>query len=449
MTFQTLSSFLHVNSSEYSPQKEVLNSCFLKSFAKADHARHAFGYQNSSSKPSPLLSISEKPPRFFTEKLFASTNTIQCSYEEIAKIQDRTKRGVIKQIKKDIANGFIYKELTTYKCKKYKPLLCGKNIYRLIGKGRAALGRPSVDGGPTEKEKQAAKREKELSIAVKAFFAFKEEESAFEQLKKVCPKWWLSNPVLFKTTLDLLRQKMGKGYRIRSLPRWISHTIQDGGIGFRRRIARKWYKAIYSKKNPFTSSSPYVQAVFEHLCSLALSGKLDVSEKALLKLFRKGIDHLGIALRVYDKARKVRQIRNPNAFLNWLISFKEPFDFFNKRDVPILFQHSLKEMDPLSVIKWTEKQLLSIKDRCVFIKTGEISSPTNSTSIFPPIELTLFSPICRSIFTAQMVGEKIGLRSKQRIFERGFWKFFSKIATNMDSLLLLLLPPKMSNQILL
>ena len=440
MTFKTASSILSSIGSETSPQKRVLHPCFLKSFAKAGAASPTFKSQCTSSKSQSQakkpLATAQENRKFFTKRLFSSSDKTQCSYEALAKLQGITRRGAIEQIKKDIASGYLYKELTSYKCPKYKPLLHGENIYRLTDKGRITLGRKPLDPGPSEKEKKQLVKDKELSKAISSFFHTEDKKKTFEQVTQLCPKWWLEDLSLLKATLKLLQDKIDTGYRVRSIPHWVSHAIKENAIGFRRKVARKWRRALLAEDDTtFHRSSPYIQEVFSQLKALIVRG-LDTSEKAIMQLFRKGTDHLGIALRVFTKAFKVRVIRNINAFLNWLISFKDPFDFFNKRretyasqtssksdpSIPVkkpsLFsrikakfrckkQSSIPESKSPSPSKppkndeppgkalyeWTKAKLSSIKDRCVFLQTSDKPASMKANKIYADFAMCKKEPL--------------------------------------------------------
>lgn len=408
MTFNTVSSPLAPVKN--SPQKGAFSSFFFKNFAKAEVASQHFQRSCKHSQLQQPSHSRQNSSKFFTQRLFASTNTAQCSYEELAKFQGKTRRAVIEHIKKDIANGYIYKELTSYKCPKYQPLLHGKNIYRLTNKGRLLLGRAPLDGTLSEREEKQILKDKALSKAVFIFFRTK-DKSSFERLTKLCPAWWLKDLFLFKSTLQLLQDKIDAGYRVRSIPHWISHTLKEDGVGFRKRCARRWQKALLGEEEIFQCSSPYIQEIFAQLKALIAKG-LDISEKGLIKLFRKGTDHLGLALRVFGKACKVRVIHNINAFLNWLISFKEPFDFFTKRDEAFFARHSkpsstkpslLQRIKPkftgyqqrlaqtllsrkppasFSRFNWTVVKLRSIKERCIFLSHPEKPTSMNAGKVY-------------------------------------------------------------------
>ena len=68
--------------------------------------------------------------------LFERKSKVQLSYREIASKCGATRRTAINRIKRDLENGYIFREKATYKCRKYKRLLDGKNVYLILAIGK-------------------------------------------------------------------------------------------------------------------------------------------------------------------------------------------------------------------------------------------------------------------------------------------------------------------------
>lgn len=264
--------------------------------------------------------------------LFERTSKIQLSYREIAFKCGATRRTAINRIKRDIESGYIARQKTFYKCRKYKRLLDGKNIYALTLKGRAALGRP-----PTRKEKERQK-DKALLAVLKEWMLSpsSKKKNVFERVLQEIPRWWARDPKILEKTLFLLRGKVLKGYRLRAPLRWISSCLKDFGDGFRRKQAKEYSKActcVASATSPSAVcagfSSPYMAEGIANLATLAKKG-LDISEGAMLLLLRRGFDRLAIAAKVLLRIKKKRKIDSLNGFLCWLVSLRDPFSVFQK-----------------------------------------------------------------------------------------------------------------------
>ncbi len=270
--------------------------------------------------------------KFFTQELFDQSSKIQISYREAARRFGTTKRTAINRFQKDIENSYITKQATTYKCRRYKPLLDGKNIYCLTDKGKDFLGIPL-----SKQEKERQKDNALLAVLKEWMISFQQErKSVFEKVLQLCPHWWSQNPKLLQKTLLLLRKKILKGYRVRAPLRWISAALKDSGAGFRRKLARRYaticclgaFATRNSAASPFFSS-PYIAEGIGNLTTLAKKG-LDVSEESMLFLLHKGFDQLAQAAKVLLRIERKREIENFNGFLNWLVSLSDPFSVFQK-----------------------------------------------------------------------------------------------------------------------
>ena len=271
---------------------------------------------------------------FRSAVLFASREKIQLSYREIASRRSLTRRSAISHVKQDIENGYIERERTKYQCRKYRRLLEGRNIYRLTKKGKKALGNVPF----YRKKEEKRQKEKELLQAILDWMqaSGKKRKSIFQRVLFSSPPWWGWNPKVLWKTLVLLLSKLKKGYRLRSPLRWISSCLKDLGVGFRRKTARRYSRICcclaFEKQTSSASpvfSSPYIAEGLYNLAGLAKMG-LDISEKALEKLLRKGFDQLSSAAKVLLQVQKKRKIENLNNFLNWLLTLKNPFGLFDK-----------------------------------------------------------------------------------------------------------------------
>ena len=264
--------------------------------------------------------------------LFERKSKVQLSYREIASKCGATRRTAINRIKRDLENGYIFREKTTYKCRKYKRLLDGKNVYRLTQKGRAALGRK-----PPRKERERQK-DSDLIAALKEWMLSpsSKRKNIFKRVLQLCPPWWARDPKTLEKTLFLLRGKVLKGDRLRSPLRWISSCLKDQGVGFRRKWAQRYSKmcscvasATSSCSEVLASCSPYQAEGVANLAALAKKG-LDISEEAMRLLLRKGFDQLALSAKVLLRIKKKREIESLNGFLGWLVSLQDPFSIFQK-----------------------------------------------------------------------------------------------------------------------
>ncbi|MEM7174323.1 MAG: hypothetical protein AAF443_00130 [Chlamydiota bacterium] len=268
---------------------------------------------------------------FLSAELFAQRQKVQLSYQEIATKRGVTRRTAILHIKSDIKNGYIKRRRTLYKCRRYKRLLDGRNIYELTPKGKVTLGVP-----PSRKEKERQKNNELLAVLKEWMIsAPRKRKNIFQKVLEICPSWWAKNPKILQKTLFLLRKKILKGYRVKAPLRWISSALKDFGAGFRRKQARRYAHICSSLafKNPSatgpTFSSPYVAEGIGNLATLAKKG-LDVSEDAMIFLLRRGFDQLAMASKVLLRIKKKREVQSLNGFLNWLVSLRDPFSVFER-----------------------------------------------------------------------------------------------------------------------
>ena len=220
---------------------------------------------------------------FRSAALFAYREKIQLSYREIVSRRALTRRSAISHVKQDIENGYIVRKKTRYKCRKYRRLFDGRNVYRLTKKGKEPLGNFSFH----RKKEEKRQREKELLQAILDWMQASggKRKSIFQKILFLSPPWWGWNPKALWKTLVLLLSKLKKGYRLRLPLRWISAALKDLGVGFRRKTARRYsgiccylsFEKQTSSASP-TFSFPYIAEGLYNLASLAKIG-LDISKK--------------------------------------------------------------------------------------------------------------------------------------------------------------------------
>lgn len=292
---------------------------------------------------------------FHSKKLFRKQDRVKLSYKEAAARRKVCRRTCITHLQRDVENGYLLKRPTTHRCARYKRPLHGRNIFFLTKKGREALGRQAT---PKEKRDQAEKATNNAILRLLASSPARRKED-FQKLQEVCPDWWLGNRKLFEKTLSLLGRKLRKGYRVRSPARWISATLKDQGIGFKRRQARRLSSDLQSvslSSQRLSQISPYRFEVIESLKVLIKRGIIDCNEATLIRLSRKGYSFLAIAVRVFFRIEKNKKLKNPAKFFNWLFSLKDPNDVFKPKPV-----------SPEELLDWTEGRLEANKERCVFL----------------------------------------------------------------------------------
>ena len=159
-----------------------------------------------------------------------------------------------------------------------------------------------------------------------------------------------------------------------SIPRWISSVLKQFGVGFSRRGAERLSSHISSIRSSKGSSnpnfSPYVQEFLGRLSSLSKKG-VKVASEDLFPLLRKGQDHLNQATKAYEKIEKTKPIRNPNGFLSWLVSLKNPLNLFKP-----------KQLTKAELVEWTKTKLTQIKDCCEFLGPQDIPTKTDADKAY-------------------------------------------------------------------
>ena len=358
-------------------------------------------------------------PKFHTANLFAYKKSRKPSYKEIAQKFDISIPTAKRWIKKDIENGYILRERTKYKCKKYKALLHGRNIYHTTPKGRELIPQRSLKKKTLLKKSllRSPSKSSLKSYNRRAFQrnSLKKEEKellkkfGFMHLEKSANSWWFQNIKTLKKTLTLLRKKKSNGYRVKNEMLWISSCIKDGGRGYLYRKAKEYTLVITGnhkfirKRRLFEKFSPRTQDFFILIKKLKSKG-FKISFKEMMKLMRKGIPHLHTAIDVCIRALKKRVVHDINFFLNWIVGLKEPKDVFKKngellekestRDWSIkrtvdclnktLQRSKMKESNDI----YTDKTVIKIKENYLSLEC--VKSRENVYFHFSETILTLF-----------------------------------------------------------
>lgn len=121
-----------------------------------------------------------------------------------------------------------------------------------------------------------------------------------------------------------------------------------------------------------TTSSEKVLSDFDCLKDLKKRG-LNTSFSEMTRLQRKGFSHLAQASSVLVKLLKRQEIKNLNAFLNWLISLKEPFSVFQSKG------QSIGE-----TLDWAKGLFGKKKAKCVFDRGGEYENWSRKKNLLDP-----------------------------------------------------------------
>jgi len=263
--------------------------------------------------------------QFWSQRLFESRDSVKTSYVGVARKCNISERSAKYYIKRDIDAGYIIRKKVQYSHPIFKRLCDGRNIYFLTKKGKRYLGRgdkqpPSSSFPPNNNRKVMYDLHLSLSQLDKG-------ESLSQ--RKEFPKWWFNDLKLLRKVLQLFFNKLKRGYRVYFPMRWISSALKTNGDGYRRKVAKEVLKWI---DESYRDLSPPVQQTYETLKKLGQQG-LELSEESLLKLLRRGMSHLGVALIAYDRlATYSPQIQDLNAFLNYFVGLDDPLSVFKPRE---------------------------------------------------------------------------------------------------------------------
>jgi len=261
--------------------------------------------------------------KFWSQRLFERKEVVKISYEGIAKKCQTTTRSAKNYIKRDINAGLIVRSKNQYLHPIFQRICDGKNTYFLTLKGKRALGKdsqypPSDSGPPQESAQEQLQKLRQVLCQIS-------KETQNEQISLI-PAWWLRDKLLLRKTLQLLFKKLRKGYRVLSPYAWVSKALKDRGVGYRLKIV---HDVLNHLEQPHKTYSSVIETTYDRLRSMQKDG-LEISTESLLRLLRKGFSHLGQALHSYERLQRYTpKITNPIAFLNYLVSLKEPFLIFS------------------------------------------------------------------------------------------------------------------------
>ncbi|MCB1082455.1 MAG: hypothetical protein KDK63_04850 [Chlamydiia bacterium] len=326
---------------------------------------------------------------FWSQKLFEKKDSIKISYEGIAHKCNVTTRSAKSYIKRDLETGLIIRRKVQYCHPVFNRLCDGKNIYFLTPKGKTYLGRENRPP-PSNRSQNPHKTLQNLHHILN-----RSNDKGGSPSSQGFPKWWFQDLPLLKKVLQLLSHKLKKGYKVFSPMRWISAAIKSNGYGYRRKIATEVLKGIQKGEKDL---SPPVQRTYDFLRKLNDQG-LELSEESLIKLLRKGLAHLGVALIALEKlATYSPRIHNLNRFLNYLVGLDDPLSIFKS-----------KEIEATEVISSTKKLLEKHQDHIKCIKD--------------PKELPQ-SPQPKCPYLQFLIHKKCPEKSLLKLFyqERGIWK---------------------------
>ncbi|MCB1073573.1 MAG: hypothetical protein KDK96_10830 [Chlamydiia bacterium] len=258
--------------------------------------------------------------KFWSQKLFEKRDIVKISYEGIAKKYQTTTRSAKNYIKRDINAGLILRCRNQYLHPIFQKICDGKNTYLLTQKGKEVLGKdpqyPNSGSSQSDRQDQL----QNLRVIYRRLMTAS-KENHFSQI----PSWWLKDIPLLRKTIQLLFKKIKKGYRVSNPYGWVSKTLKDRGVGYRVKIVNEVLEYLQRPQHGF---SPAIDNTYERLGKMVKVG-LDISPSSLLKLLRKGFSHLGQALHSYERLQLYTlKVKSPTAFLNYLVSLKDPFSVF-------------------------------------------------------------------------------------------------------------------------
>lgn len=294
---------------------------------------------------------------FWSQELFYHKASRKLSFKEIANIKKVSISTAKRRMKRDMENGYIKRERTTYCCKKYRVPLHGRNIYHTTSIGSSLLPQRSLHKKTLINESLLNTHAKiflksKFSTGCKHPFLKKTKKNLLKQLgfthlEKQAPDWWFRNLTVLKKTLILLKMKQKRGYIVREEIKWISRCLKDSGRGYRYKKAKEISLAV--AYNPLSPRNKWIknssQAYLDLLLSLTLLHRrgLNLSFQYTQTLLRKGAASLLLALSACLKFLKRNNVRNLNTFLNWIVSLKDPFEMFKKKRKKLLLKETIKE----------------------------------------------------------------------------------------------------------
>ena len=290
--------------------------------------------------------------QFWSQRLFEKTDKVKISYGGIARKCHVTERSAKNYIRRDIESGLIVRQRNRYTHPVFKRMCDGRNTYLLTNHGRGVLRKePSPpSSGSSSKGNGGKLLFLELSTMLKTG-----KTAQMPRMRGQLPEWWFKDLQLLKKTLQLLSQKIKQGYRLQNPIGWVSSALKDQGCGYRQKVAQNVFEKL---QQPTSTSAPSesIKQFYARLRDLQEKG-LDTSVPSLKKLLRKGFAHLGSALCALEKLQTYDlKIENLTAFLNYLVSLKDPHSVYRKA-----------EKRPIDVVIKARKLLLDHQGKIQFL----------------------------------------------------------------------------------
>jgi len=266
--------------------------------------------------------------QFWSQKLFEKSDKVRISYEGIARKCQVTTRSAKNYIKRDIQSGLIVRKRNTYHHPIFNRNCDGRNTYILTDRGRGVIRKPNPpNSGSDRKEKPT---HFDFLQNLKAL----SPEKFLNEYSQDLPHGWLEDLPMLKKTLLLLKKKIQKGYKVQNPIGWIAAALRDQGSGYRLKVAQDVSLHLNHPTLIENCSEPVFQ-FYSRLQYLQQKG-LDTSILSLLKLLRKGFSHLAAALHAMIKLLKYSlKVSNLTAFLNYLVSLKDPYSSYKKKNSSI------------------------------------------------------------------------------------------------------------------
>lgn len=150
----------------------------------------------------------------------------------------------------------------------------------------------------------------------------------FEKYLPRAPKWWFRDKAKLEAALRLIRNKLKKGFKLRSFINFLSHLLKHGVFGYRRHCSRNLCVALSPNLNyviPYLATAP-IETGYCALKELKHKHGLDTTFTSMSRLLRRGYAHLAMASEVMIKRLKFKPVRSVTGYLNFLVSLKEPYD---------------------------------------------------------------------------------------------------------------------------
>jgi len=174
----------------------------------------------------------------------------------------------------------------------------------------------------------------------KALFA----KYGFEDQVEKAPNWWFRDIKKLESALKLVKSKLSnkhKPFKLKNFNNFMSYLLKHGVFGWHRHCARELSIAIVqpSIKNTlkFCMSDP-IEKTYLGLKELHEKNNLKLGFACVQKLLRSKFPKLSAAVSVCLTRlswKKGDQIRDINAFLNYLIGMHNPFDYLKTKNEAI------------------------------------------------------------------------------------------------------------------